>query len=329
MLSLLRQLQDLCQVLLSSLPCGRLLLRVSLEVPGGGSLVNLVVVRPSACRGFIGKKREKFCLVEHCEIRAHATDKFVFPEDVEELVFIATGSAPSAYTRPSVELSAFGLTWDRYRSETRTLTGWQVIINELLANPRMTDRQVNHIGDAMLESAPAFTPFKRRRVSTILTSPTETESEESFEDVTYIPLLTERPPTTAIAIESILTQWKAVGHNFELLHSMAASAKKGNKELDEILNETLNQIETRLGEIRATLGDRLVEMGTSTVFSLLSEYATDMVGFTKAVNLFATRLKSLGQAPQQVVDVDAIKGGSQDRSDVFPKCHLGSLATSV
>lgn len=90
--------------------------------------MHLVAVNQEAmCLDYIGNTRSKVCLAtKGCDKRSHERDRFVFPDGVNDLVFIQTGANnPTAWASPFVELSWFGSTWDRYRSETRSVTQWQ------------------------------------------------------------------------------------------------------------------------------------------------------------------------------------------------------------
>jgi hypothetical protein len=69
--------------------------------------------------------------------------------------------------------------------------------------------------------------------------------------------------------------WRTVGSNLELFHSMVSSAKKGNKELDDLLRQAVSLLEANIGGLRAVVGERDAELGTQTVFETLARQATD------------------------------------------------------
>jgi hypothetical protein len=235
---------------------------------GSGKLVNLVVVnRNSSCLGYIGNSRSKICLgPKDCGTKAHERDQYVFPEEVQDLVFIdAGGSNPAAWAAPSVELSWFGATWDRYRNEVRHVTQWQTLLEAMSSGQSFTEQDVNRMAEATRTAKEMFTPFKKKR------KPDEDEaswdgSVSSYQDVKvlgYSPLKTSN---------DIPTQMKAIGQNMEWLWKMALAAKKGNDEIEETIADVLTRLEARIGELRALIGTRAPELGTASVFSLVEAH---------------------------------------------------------
>lgn len=222
---------------------------------GSGKLVGLFVLRSSDnfCAGYIGNGKAKVCLSRSCTVQSHA-HKFIFPDGVDALTFIDTGVAGAVWASPFIEPLAFGDAWDCYRGEQCTATAWQVLFEALLDNPSLTKTDVNNIDDANRVRQPSFTPFKRRKLANVMTSPSK--SKDSFQDVTFVPLTAEAGPTEALSIDSVLQQWRTVGLNLELLHGMASSTKKGDKELDELVVSTTNQMEVKISGLRAVVGER-------------------------------------------------------------------------
>jgi hypothetical protein len=69
----------------------------------------------------------------------------------------------------------------------------------------MTDGEVTHIRDATRAAEIMFTPHKKRRLVLVLASPTE--SEVSFQDITFVPLVTDPGPNVEVSVASVLGQW--------------------------------------------------------------------------------------------------------------------------
>jgi hypothetical protein len=116
--------------------------------------------------------------------------------------------------------------------------------------------------------------------------------------MTFVPIQTGQGPTSALSIDSVLRQWSAVGLNYELLHGMAAGAKRGNKELDDLLAKSLTQLEVKIGELQAVLGDRPPELGTVTAFQELESHAKDIDELTQLSQALVTRFQEI-EAKQQ------------------------------
>jgi hypothetical protein len=232
---------------------------------GGGKLVNLVSVhRDTFCLGFIGTTKAKICLgPRDCDTKSHERERFSFPEDVQDLVFIDTGgSARAAWSSPSVELGWFGTTWDRYKDETRNVTQWQTLLEAMLASQSFTEQDVARMGEATRTTKGMFTPFKKKRRTDDSLSDDE-QSALSYQDVEpmgYSPL---RPGV------GYSSQWSRIVQNLDWLKKMALAAKKGNEELEETLADVMMRLEARVGEVRAILGPRPAGLGTATVFGLV------------------------------------------------------------
>jgi hypothetical protein len=266
-------------------------------------------------------------------VQSHLARKFEFPDEADALVFIETGQTDIVWSIPNIELYAFGPSWERYKEETRSVTSWQILFNALKSDPSLTEADVENIGEATRVSQPAFTPFKRRKFSSV--GPSPSESESSFHDVTFVPLQTEQGPTTTMSIESVLRQWSAVGLNFDLLHGMAAGAKRGNKELDELLAKSMTQLEVKIGELRAVLGDRPFELGTGTVFQELESHAKNIDELTRLSQTLVTRFQEIEtkqhEAAKSAVDPDALKKAIYDDfgAALLPLKKLFAALTSV
>jgi hypothetical protein len=230
---------------------------------GNGKLVKLVCVRrEGVCLGYIGEGRVKMCVATDCDKTKHRYDKYSFPEETSELIFIGSGGLQSAWVEPSVDLAKFGPTWERYRDEVRTVASWQTFINALLSGPTsMSEDEVVKIGTATMRGRELFTPHKKQKTKVVDSSPTD--SERSFENINYIPLRSEEDPST---------QWTAVAINLSWLHKMALSAKRGRNELEDTLSEEVTNLEARIGELKAVMGERPSKLGTATSFSCIMEH---------------------------------------------------------
>jgi hypothetical protein len=258
----------------------------------GGKLVNLRLVRldDAVCFGYIGATRSKICLVENCGVQAHQQLKFQYENAADALVFIESGSPHTVWARPCVDVAIFGAAWETYRFETRKTTSWQTLFNAIKAAPFMSLDEVIHIGKATKASDLMFTPHKRRHLAGLMASPTE--SETSFQDVTFVPLVTDPGLNEEVSMSSVLRQWKTVGNTLKLLHSMAASAKKGNKELDDLLSQSVTLMEAKLGGLRAVIGERHADLGTQTVFGELAHQATELSSIRSTLEFLVKRLRT-------------------------------------
>jgi hypothetical protein len=152
----------------------------------------------------------------------------------------------------------------------------------------MTDSEVTHIRDATRAAEIMFTPHKKRRLVSVLASPTE--SEVSFQDFTFVPLVTDPGPNVEVSVASVLGQWKTVGSTLELLHLMASLAKKGNKELDNLLGQSVTLLEAKLRGLQAVVGERNAELGTQTIFGELEHQASELATLEKTLEFIVKRL---------------------------------------
>ena len=125
----------------------------------------------------------------------------------------------------------------------------------------MSEDDVVKMGTATMRGRKLFTPHKKRKAKVVDMSPLG--SERSFENISYIPLRSEVDPAT---------QWTAAAINLEWLHKNSLSAKHGRNELEETLAEEVTNLEARIGELKAIVGERPSKLGTARAFSVLMEH---------------------------------------------------------
>jgi hypothetical protein len=300
---------------------------------GGGKLVGVRLLRERdvICFGFIGAANAKICVNESCSIDSHSHQKYCFEDGADALVFIETGAGQSVWASPAVRPDSFGGGWSRYATEKRSITSWQILMEALSNDPTMPEAELEKIGEATRLDKATFTPFKRRKLEGIMASPSE--SEGSFMDVTFVPLDTEAAPNLDLGIQSVLSQWKAVGFNLDLLHNMASSAKRGNRELEDFIGGSITELEAKLGAVRAILGSRPVELGTQTLFHILADQGRTMVDLDGALSLLVGKLRVLetnGFLNDQVL-TQKIKDSlpDSDRDEAFKSAFKADLYTDL
>jgi hypothetical protein len=214
---------------------------------GSGKLVHLVVAhRSSTCLGYIGNTRSKICLgPKDCDIKSHDRERFIFPDGIQDLVFIGTGgSSPAAWAAPFVELGWFGSTWYRYELELRNVTQRQTLLEATSSGPSFTEQDVTRMADATRSTKEMFTPFKKRRKSDEEDNSIG-GSVSSYQDVSVIGYSPLR------ADVEVSRQERTVIQNFEWLWKMSLAAKKGTDKLEETIAEVVMRLEAKIGELRA------------------------------------------------------------------------------
>ena len=131
----------------------------------------------------------------------------------------------------------------------------------------MSEDEVVKIGTATMRGREVFTPHKKRKAKVAVEdAASPSGSERSFENINYIPLRSEDDPST---------QWTAVAINLEWLHKAAITAKRGRNDWEDTLADEVTNLEARIGELKAIVGERPSKLGTATAFScLMDHYST-------------------------------------------------------
>jgi hypothetical protein len=254
---------------------------------GGGSLsggAQLFLLRSencvqdggSTCGYLRGKDKRTICLAQNCEMTSHKTagsdKRFEFEEGISGVLVILT-SPEVALAKPTAEPGLFGIGLDRYLKERRSVDAWVTLLEQTRKHS-LSGEEVDQVADTLDEQAVQrrlYTPWKKRRVD-LAVGPSPSESASSFLDITFVAPMEDLGSTDEpdLILSNLKLEWPSLVQNLTTLHEMVASAKRGNKEVADTLDEEVQTISGQLLLLLSKLGDRPSEFNGASAFDSLS-----------------------------------------------------------
>jgi hypothetical protein len=176
----------------------------------------------------------------------------------------------------------------------------------------LISEEVDHVAENLekqTEVRALFTPWKRRRLDRAV-APSPSESLASFQDVTFVSPLDDLGGEDApsMVISNLTMAWPGLIRNVSTIHEMAASVKKGNKELAGIFEDEMQAAGGQLLMVLSKLGERPSKLNGASAFEAIGSLDEEVVGVSKELNILGELMKRIvEQVSATTVDLQDIR----------------------
>jgi hypothetical protein len=243
------------------------------------------------CSYLKGKDKRTVCLARDCRMTSHMSagddKRFAFEPRVKSVLVIQTGPEV-ALTKPTAKPGLFGTGLDRYLKEKRSTDAWVTLLEQTEVHS-LAAEEVDQVADTFDEKGVQrrlYTPWKKRRVERAV-GPSPSESSTSFQDVTFVTPLDDlgSNENASLVLSNLTMEWPGPIRNLNTLHEMVASAKLGNREVADTLNEEVQTISGQLLLLLSKLGDRQDDFNGASAFDSLRSMKEELKDMNTEINI--------------------------------------------